>query len=267
MTNSLAVPLAQAQERVAALREQHQRAHGDANQADPSAQTVADLQAQIEAAKADAYLNGQRADVSKMEAQIAAAGKKSAEANATREAAQAALPVLARRIAQAEAEVEKLTLEHYSASLDAEVASYLDGLKEYNAAARALIAALGKTMARAQVVSMLSARLERRSLELDFVANILVHPLQLPIEVRPETWLHIGAWDAVSEQARPMRIQRVEELAANGVDVDGPALVKKAAAEPSAPTEPRPVQVIVDGKAEDTGPRLVVAGLVDSVAH
>lgn len=260
--------LLEAQERITALQAQHERAHADASQPDPSADTIATLQAEIEAAKADAYLNGKRADVSKLETQIVAARKKSAEANATREAAQAALPVLAGRIAQAEAELHRLTAQHHAAALDVELAGYQEALKEYNAAGRAIITALAKLNSRAHVIDLLSTRLARRSQELEFVIQLLVHPLRLPLEVREDTWFTVSAWDAVSEEARPLTAKRLAQLAADGIEVDGPTLVN--APEPSAPTapvEPREVRIVVDGKAEDHGPRLVVAGLVESVTH
>ena len=64
--------LTQARQQLEALRAQHAQAVEDAAKPDPNADAIADLQDDIEGAKADAYLHGKQPDVSKLEAQVAA---------------------------------------------------------------------------------------------------------------------------------------------------------------------------------------------------
>lgn len=262
--------LTQAQERLDALRQQHERALADANLPDPNADAIANLRDDIETVKADAYLAGKQPDVSKLEAQITALRKKSAAADATREAAQGAVPVLAARIAECDAEVERLTLEHYSAALESELGAYREHLAQYMDAAKALITALAQVQASVHTAELLSERLGRPTGYAAFLMNDLLGQLKLPMEVRPGSWYPVSGWDAVTEQARPLREERVRRLAAEGIDVAGPKLVKQKAPEATAPIEPREVRIIVNGTREELGPRVVQAdhvGLIESVTH
>lgn len=259
--------LTQARQQLEALRAQHAQAVEDAAKPDPNADAIADLQDDIEGAKADAYLHGKQPDVSKLEAQVAALRKKGAEANALRGAAQAAIPVLEGRIAAAEAEVEKLTLDHYGATLESELVTYREHLAQYMDAAKALIGALAHVQASVHTVELLSERLGRPTGYAAFLMHGLLGALKLPMEVSPGNWYPVAGWDAVAERARPLREQRVRDLAASGIEVDGPKLVKPMPAEPTPVSEPREVKIVVNGSELSAGARVETAGLVESVIH
>jgi hypothetical protein len=118
-------------------------------------------------------------------------------------------------------------------------------------------------------VELLSERLGRPTGYAAVLMHDLLGPLQLPMEVRPGSWYPVADWDAVTEKARPLREQRVRELAASGIDVAGAKLVEPKPMEPSARASPARFRSPWTASASNLGPHVLPAnhdGLFESTA-